>query len=672
MADATCTYKLEYYDHKSKKQEPFHCDQQRLEGKDLCLFHDETYLKEDPKNEKEVIKKLLEKMENSKTNRTPLNCIGYYLPDIKFEKGEFKQEVYFAQCKFQEADFSEATFLATASFYGATFLATASFYGATFSDKATFFYAEFSKEANFNGVTFSKEANFSGAKFSEQADFGATFSERADFFGATFSEQANFSLTEFKDANFFDAKFSEQANFSGAKFSEQTNFNGVTFSKGAYFNGAKFSEQANFSLTEFKDANFSGAKFSEQADFSHATFSEQADFNGVTFSKGAYFSVAKFSKGAYFSVATFSEQANFSHAKFSEQANFSHAKFLDIAYCSNATFSKETTFFGAEFKEADFSGATFSDIVNFSKVTFLDKSYFSGMFEDITCFQHVTFESPNKNIFEVQDMSRVSFVNTDITGIRFGDNVQWGGKGKFQAIEETWLKDKDKEITLEGVLSVYRNLRENYELRRRYDDAGKFFIREMELKRKFREVKSKNPSRGYKIKKNCWCRRNLFSLTGWYHLMSNYGESLWRPTVAGMTILFLFTFLFATQSNPYQEPFSNIFSTTNSTIMPITKNSTPLQQNPILKTNASSATTTNTTATTTNSSRFIDYDKMKDPYQWLKSFVRTMGDFIPLLSMPSNIQIGLVDYTIKIVGGLVTFGLIAIALRRRFERKYTH
>ena len=40
--------------------------------------------------------------------------------------------------------------------------------------------------------------------------------------------------------------------------------------------------------------------------------------------------------------------------------------------------------------------------------------------------------------------------------------------------------------------------------------------------------------------------------------------------------------------------------------------------------------------------------------------------------MPSNVQIGLVDYIIKIVGGVVTFGLIAIALRRRFEIKYTH
>jgi hypothetical protein len=33
--------------------------------------------------------------------------------------------------------------------------------------------------------------------------------------------------------------------------------------------------------------------------------------------------------------------------------------------------------------------------------------------------------------------------------------------------------------------------------------------------------------------------------------------------------------------------------------------------------------------------------------------------------------VGVVDYIIKIVGGVLTFGLLAIALRRKFERKYT-
>ena len=90
--------------------------------------------------------------------------------------------------------------------------------------------------------------------------------------------------------------------------------------------------------------------------------------------------------------------------------------------------------------------------VYFSKVTFLGKSNFSGAFKGLTYFQYVTFENPNKNIFEVQDMSRVSFVNTDITGIRFGDNVRWDGTDNFQVIEETWLKDES--VSLGGILSI--------------------------------------------------------------------------------------------------------------------------------------------------------------------------------------------------------------------------
>lgn len=45
-----------------------------------------------------------------------------------------------------------------------------------------------------------------------------------------------------------------------------------------------------------------------------------------------------------------------------------------------------------------------------------------------------------------------------------------------------------------------------------YDEAGQFFIREMELKRKYREVlSSKDDGFEVKIKENNWLRRNLFS-----------------------------------------------------------------------------------------------------------------------------------------------------------------
>jgi hypothetical protein len=80
------------------------------------------------------------------------------------------------------------------------------------------------------------------------------------------------------------------------------------------------------------------------------------------------------------------------------------------------------------------------------------------------------------------------------------------------------------DIRLGDIKAIYRNLRENYEYRLRYDEAGKFFIREMEIKRNHREVRV-SPGK-YAIKRNGWFRRNLFSLTGLYYHLSRYGSIL--------------------------------------------------------------------------------------------------------------------------------------------------
>jgi hypothetical protein len=42
------------------------------------------------------------------------------------------------------------------------------------------------------------------------------------------------------------------------------------------------------------------------------------------------------------------------------------------------------------------------------------------------------------------------------------------------------------------------------------------------------------------------------------------------------------------------------------------------------------------------------------------------------LSFGTELNVGLLDVAFKIVGGAVTFGLIIIALRRKFERKFRH
>jgi hypothetical protein len=146
-----------------------------------------------------------------------------------------------------------------------------------------------------------------------------------------------------------------------------------------------------------------------------------------------------------------------------------------------------------------FNEATFSKEANFGGAKFLDEVYFrENEFKGKTFFRNVTFEQQNKVKFDDNDLSNVSFADSDITRIRFGGGVTWRGDDKFTIIEEEWLREKAggqtkpvlENVSLELVLSVYRNLRENYEFRLRYDDAGKLFIKEMELKRNYREVPS--------------------------------------------------------------------------------------------------------------------------------------------------------------------------------------
>ena len=178
-----------------------------------------------------------------------------------------------------------------------------------------------------------------------------------------------------------------------------------------------------------------------------------------------------------------------------------------------------------------------------------------------------------------------------------------------------------------SITAVYRSPREN-------DEAGKFFIKEMELKRKYRET----PSNGYSsiiVKPNFCFRRNL-SLTGLYYHFSNYGESIVRPTIIGAIIVGLSTIFWLIQNNPAAEP--------SLSVIPNKANTT---------------------------SNFINLTHL---FVWNSSnlqtaFKRSLTDFLPLLSSSSNAAV--IDFIVKIVGGALTFVLLGIALRRKFERKYT-
>lgn len=108
------------------------------------------------------------------------------------------------------------------------------------------------------------------------------------------------------------------------------------------------------------------------------------------------------------------------------------------------------------------------------------------------------------------------------------------------------------------------------------------------------------------------------------------------PTITGIVVLLLSTFFFSMQSNLTLEPTLPLFTSNNST-----------------------------------DSTFIGFERATNTTHWLEAFERSFADFLPLLSIGGDIKWGIVNYSIKIVGSVLSFGLLAIALRRKLERKYT-
>jgi hypothetical protein len=262
----------------------------------------------------------------------------------------------------------------------------------------------------------------------------------------------------------------------------------------------------------------------------------------------------------------------------------------------------------------------------------------------------VLFDDGKKILFDIEDLSNFSFMNTDITRVRFNERARWGTNDKFKVFEEQTLENELRErktpntVSLGSVMAVYRNLRENYEFRLRYDEAGEFFFKEMELKRKYREEEEEKKEvnsreeRRVVIKRNGWFRRH-FSLTGLYYHFSKYGESILRPTLIGIIIVGLSTLFWLFQNNPSAEPSSSFIA--------------------------------NKPHMTTTLRNFITVTQILNNTHTLKAFERSLGDFLPTLSLAGDIKVSIIDYVVKIVGGALTFVLLAVALRRKFERKYT-
>lgn len=312
-----------------------------------------------------------------------------------------------------------------------------------------------------------------------------------------------------------------ELDFSNFIFPNRINFKGTIFKKPTFFNNAKFIEESDFSNTEFL----------EEVDFSDADFIKEADFSNVKFDNGAYFSEAQFVEKANFTYSKFGKLVVFSDVDFCKEAYFSNTKFIKEAEFSWVTFYKGAYFSKAQFNyKTNFSNSIFMDEVRFIHSKFNNKSF--------TNFNYCQFHKPKYVRFQNNDLSNVSFLYSDITEINFL-NEKWAKKnGRLSVIDESRIKNDDT-ITYDTVAQLYRILRRNYEVNYRFEEAGNFFIGEMEMLRLDVSARFSN-----KILKmiELWLRRN-FSLIGIYKYLSLYGESYFRPTIWAFIIIISYPLL---------------------------------------------------------------------------------------------------------------------------------
>ena len=315
--------------------------------------------------------------------------IGYYIPKDIIFYDDFEVLLYLAEAHFLgNVDFSRLEFKKEVNFRGATFIG----------------------EANFREAIFNEEVDFHKAVFNARADFSSTttFNKNAVFHSTIFHGEADFSYTR-------DYPLEEEANYH-AKFRGEANFFKATFDKPAYFYQWASSEQ-NFSIFQGK-ADYMRAEFHGFANFNNASAVMVGDSLQISESP-------TFNSEARFQETIFDEVASFNYTIFNGNTDFSYAEFRKRVYFSHARL-KEVNFFLVKFEgEANFSNAQFNAKANFSNAQFNGRVYFMEnpiMINMI--FTQVLLKDQGQVTFN-GNLSSVSFANTDITRVRFGDKVRW-------------------------------------------------------------------------------------------------------------------------------------------------------------------------------------------------------------------------------------------------------
>jgi uncharacterized protein YjbI with pentapeptide repeats len=209
-----CQFTTQYYDYEIRKDVDFNCQEESLTS-GFCIFHDKDYLQDKTNNEEHkrmVLDRLKRKVNHAISNKEPLLCIGFQLPDFNLSDlsiidKEFTISVYFSGANFKgEVSFSRAKFEGRTFFYEAHFQLGADFYSATFQEEANFYSAIFQGVAYFHNTNFKGEADFYKSEFYRKTYFSGQFNGKTKFHYVLFEgkEKVIFDVENLSNVSFMN------------------------------------------------------------------------------------------------------------------------------------------------------------------------------------------------------------------------------------------------------------------------------------------------------------------------------------------------------------------------------------------------------------------------------------------------------------------------------------
>ena len=262
---------------------------------------------------------------------------------------------------------------------------------------------------------------------------------------------------------------------------------------------------------------------------SNANVDMPITFDSCFFATGVNFSHSKFNRSLLFKAvgSDIKAQFNFTESTFTDikllgstlaTSDFDLAEFSRGMFIGGR-FTGEVSLVEARLSNCQFMLHAFEKQAQFTSTRFSGCNFESLVFHDGATFKSSIFDANEKSVLNT-DLSNVSLLNADISGVKFRDHTQWDEDHRYNIRDVRVFRSDPSAGEFLSTLGVLRSLRDNYEYHLMYHDAGQFFVQEMELRRMYL-------LQGGRISLHCRLHR-IFSLTGLYCWICGYGESFKR------------------------------------------------------------------------------------------------------------------------------------------------